>query len=413
MMSKKERVLSFIDREEITCFMQDLIRARSDYPPGDTREIAQLCKEKLESFGIDTRIVIPPDSVVSPKNDGLDNSTKPSVIGTIQGVEDGPTLLLNAHIDTVPVGELFQWKHDPFAAVIEDGKIYGRGAGDDKGSVLAQIMAAGAIKKAGVKLRGTLLINPVADEEAHSWRGARWLRDSGILKPDLAIVGEQTNNEVAVGERAICFYNVTIRGKSAHGAIPWAGNNATIHMARFVMAVNQKLVPMLQAQKSPYLPPTTLATTRIKAGSLTNIIPEECVLGIDCRLEPNHTKEYIKECLETILQEHSKEYGPFEYQVEITNNDIGVNTDAAHPLIQTLKSSLEEVRGKEAELTGYLQHSDGSRFAQLGIPIAIFGPGDPLLGHAPNEYVTIDQLVEASQTLALTILKLMGVEDDE
>lgn len=195
MNSAEQKVVSLINREEITSFMKALIQAHSDYPPGDTREIAELCKNKLEEYGIETEIVIPPETVISPKNDGIDNITKPSVIGKIQG-KPGPTLLLNAHIDTVPAGDLSQWKYDPFEGVVDNGMIYGRGAGDDKGSVLAQIMAACAIKKAEIPLKGTLLINPVADEEAHSWRGARWLRDSGILKPDLAIIGEQTDNEV-------------------------------------------------------------------------------------------------------------------------------------------------------------------------------------------------------------------------
>ena len=404
----EERVLASIDREEIISFMRALIQARSDYPPGDTRRMAQLCKEKLEAYGIEAETVVPPDTVVSPKNDGVDNCTKPSVIGKIQG-EPGPTLLLNAHIDTVPAGDLSQWKYDPFEGVVEDGMIYGRGAGDDKGSVLAQIMAACALKKANIPLKGTLLINPVADEEAHSWRGARWLRDSGILKPDLALIGEQTDNEVAVGERSICFYNVKIQGKAAHGAMPWAGNNATIHMSRFIMEVNEKLVPELQANKPPYLPATTLATTRIKGGSLTNIIPEECVLGIDCRMTPNITKEHVKKRLEELLEELSRDAKqPFEWSVEITNNDIGVYTDAGHPLVQTLLGALKEVRGKEAEPTGYYQHSDGSRFAKLGIPIAIFGPGDPRLGHSPNECVSIDQLMEATRTLAVAVMRLMA-----
>lgn len=180
-------------------------------------------------------------------------------------------------------------------------------------------------------------------------------------------------------------------------------------MSRFIMEVNEKLVPELQANKPPYLPATTLATTRIKGGSLTNIIPEECVLGIDCRMTPNITKEHVKKRLEELLEELSRDAKqPFEWSVEITNNDIGVYTDAGHPLVQTLLGALKEVRGKEAEPTGYYQHSDGSRFAKLGIPIAIFGPGDPRLGHSPNECVSIDQLMEATRTLAVAVMRLMA-----
>ena len=143
-----------------------------DYPPGDTQAAAGVCLDALSRWGIEARAVCPPPEVRSFHADGVDNAAMPSVIGTLRGGE-GPCLLLNAHIDTVPAGELSHWRHDPFGGQLEDGFVYGRGAGDDKGSVAAQLMAACALKAVGVPLAGTLQVNPVADEEASSFRGGK------------------------------------------------------------------------------------------------------------------------------------------------------------------------------------------------------------------------------------------------
>ena len=288
----RKKLLSAIDEDEIVAFLQELIRARSDYPPGDTREVAEVCARKLREYEIEVQVVCPPQDVHSFHQDGVDNSTMPSVIGTL-GSGDGPCLLMNAHIDTVQAGERCAWRHDPFAAVVEDGMVCGRGAGDDKGSVCAQVMAACAIKKAGIHLKGTLQINPVADEEASSFRGAKWLCSSGLLRPDMVIVGEQTENIVCCAERSIVNLRVTIKGRASHGAMPWKGNNATVRMAEFIELVHKELIPQVEAFKHPFLPPTTISTTKIRGGTKVNIIPEFCDLEIDCRMVTGVTEEWI------------------------------------------------------------------------------------------------------------------------
>lgn len=409
----EKRVLSLLDETEIAKLLQALIRARSDYPPGDTREAAKICADKLKEYGVDVQIICPPPTVVNPK-DHNDNLTMPSVIGTIRGAP-GPTLLLNAHIDTVTAGDLSEWDFDPYSAVIQDGLVYGRGAGDDKGSVCAQIIAATLIKRAGIPLHGTLQINPVADEEANSCRGAKWLRDAGILKPDMAIIGEQTQNKVAVAERAVVFVRVTIRGRAAHGAMPWSGNNATVHMCRFVGLVNDELIPEVQRVKHPYLPLTTLSTTQIHGGDRVNVIPESCALEIDCRLVPGITEEYILRRFRELLERLSKQGPAFEWDLEVINSENGVVTDTRPDdrLIRGLSSAVNEVADEEQQLTGYMQGSDGRIFAKLGIPIAIFGPGDPALAHGPNEYVPLGEVINATKILTLTILRLLGPEGME
>lgn len=405
----RKKLLSAIDEDEIVAFLQEMIRARSDYPPGDTREVAEVCARKLREYEIEVQVVCPPQDVHSFHQDGVDNSTMPSVIGTL-GSGDGPCLLMNAHIDTVQAGERCAWRHDPFAAVVEDGMVYGRGAGDDKGSVCAQVMAACAIKKAGIHLKGTLQINPVADEEASSFRGAKWLCSSGLLRPDMVIVGEQTENIVCCAERSIVNLRVTIKGRASHGAMPWKGNNATVRMAEFIELVHKELIPQVEAFKHPFLPPTTISTTKIRGGTKVNIIPEFCDLEIDCRMVPGVTEEWIITRMNELLQRLSNRGPAFEWKIETIYSEGGraTNTDPNEPLVQTLLQSAQEVTQTPQIPSGYQQASDGRVFASLGVPIAIYGPGDPGLAHALNEHVPIAQLVEATRVLALTACKLLG-----
>lgn len=409
MTKREEQMLAFLDKEEALNLIQDLINARSDYPPGDTRRVCQVCQEKLSQWGIENWLEIPDDTVRNPKDENP-SSWYPSVIGKIEGDGNGPVLLLNAHIDTVSAGDLEEWKTDPFKAEVKDGKVYGRGSGDDKGSVCAQLLAASLIKRAGIPLKGTLVLNPVSDEEANSCRGAKWLRDSGRLKPDMVIVGEQTNNEIAVAERAVVFVKITITGRGCHGAMPWAGSNATVHMSRFIQRLETELIPAVQQVKHPYLPLTTLSATHIEGGYQVNIIPEVCTLEIDCRLVPGVEEKFVLSEFDRILSELSCGHKEFQYRIEVTNSENGVITDTGPDtdLIQALAGAWSQVRGTVPEFTGYRQASDGRVFAKLNIPVAIFGPGDPALGHAPNEFVPMDQIVEAAKILALTIVKLLA-----
>ncbi len=403
----EEKVLSIVDEEEIVRFLQELIQAKSPYPPGDTREAADVCYRKLKAEGIDTQILTPGPEVTSIFDDHVDNNKIPSVLGKIEG-GDGPTLLFNAHIDTVSVEDYDKWKHDPFSGTIEDGYIYGRGAGDDKGSVAAQVMACVFIARAGVKLNGTLLVNPVADEEASAFRGSHWLRDAGYLKPDYLIIGEQTHNQVSIAERAMLWLEVTIKGKASHGAMPWEGDNAIVRASKFVNLVYSDLVPRIEKRTNPYLPHSTLNISKINAGINSNAVPEICKLLIDRRYVPGETKESVKKEIEEMLVKLAEETGPFEWEIkEEWDAGAPVDTDPNDPLVKTLLNSVEQITGEKTEPIGYRQGSDGRLFSGMGIPIVHFGPSDPAVGHSTDERVSIKQMVEATKVYILAALRML------
>lgn len=393
----EQRILDQIDADEVVAFLQGLVRIRSTYPPGDCVEAAHYCADKFATVGIEYKLV-------------ANLPERPSVLAVLPGQKERPQLAFNAHIDTVPIEDESAWHYPPFGAEIHDGYIYGRGSGDDKGSVAAQVMAAVAIKRAGVQLDGTLVINPVADEESMSAYGAQWLHDSGQLRPDMIIVGEQTNNEVAVAERSIHWLELIIHGEAAHGAMPWNGVNAIRQMANVIAFLEREYLPMLETRTHPYLPPSTMNMGTIQGGIKTNMVPELCRLTIDRRVPPGETSESIVSELKEMLDRFGREVQPIVYDLNILySTGLAVDTAADDPLVQTMQTALAEISGETRPITGYNQGSDGRFFAGDGIPVLIFGPSHPDVGHSANEHVSIDQLVEATKVYALTAVRALGV----
>ena len=175
--AQESQVLARIDPEEVVEFLQDLVRKRSDYPPGDCRGAINVVASKLDQVGIGYQVFSRQEH-------------QPSLIATLGSMEQGLRLMYHAHIDTVPAGDLDRWSVDPFGGQLISGKVYGRGTGDDKGSVAAQVMALVTLARAGIPLNGSLQIVAVADEESGSAHGTQWLHDVGELDCQVLVVGE-------------------------------------------------------------------------------------------------------------------------------------------------------------------------------------------------------------------------------
>jgi len=255
-------------------------------------------------------------------------------------------------------------------------------------------------------LNGQLQVAIVADEESGALQGTRWLRDNNLLQPDFLVVGEQTNNRVAVAERVACGIDLTIFGKSTHGAMPWAGDNAVMKAARVLTWLQEKLFPQLAAKSHPFLPPATLNIGKIQGGLQWNIVPETCKVEMDRRLLPGETREAAMAEIRILLDEYNETVEPLQYEL-FTAGMVApnINTSPDEPFVLYAQEALQMVTGQLQELTGYVQTSDGRWFAGDGFPIIIFGPSDPAVGHATDEHVTVDQLVEATRFLTLFAMR--------
>ncbi len=247
------RVLAAIDEAETVAFLQELIRCPTVNPPGDVRRAAAVCAAKLREAGFETEVVGP-----TPEQQ--------NVVATLRGRGNGPRLAFNAHYDVVPTGEESGWRYPPFGGEIHDGRVYGRGAGDDKASVTAQVMAGVALARSGVPLAGALIVTEVADEETAGHLGAGFIVEHGYVEADYVIVGEQTRGEICIGERGMVAVGLTVYGATGHAATPWMGANAIEAMAQVIIALRTELWPRLAARTHPTLAASTATISLIEGG---------------------------------------------------------------------------------------------------------------------------------------------------
>jgi len=391
-----ERVLAEIHEGEVLGFLRALVRIPTVNPPGDVREAAEFCRQLLAREGFETEF----ETV---------EATKPNLIAWLRA-GDGPTVLFNSHLDVVPIGEEASWTHPPFAGEIVNGRVYGRGANDDKASVTAQVLGAIALKRSGVQLRGTLIVNEVADEEVGGRLGAALIAERADIRPDAVIVGEPTRNRICVGERGGVGIRVVVFGRTAHGALPWEGVNAIEGMARVISALERDLWPRLTRKTHPYFAHASATISLIEGGVKTNVVPDRCSIFIDRRLIPGETpEEAIAEVREVAEQAVAVVPG---LRVEVgPAHEWGGRPAVMSPPDSLVVQAMREVNrflGLESDLTGFSMGTDGRFFAAKGYPTIIYGPGDPSLAHKPDEWVGIDEVMAATRAYALAALLLLG-----
>src|SRR5690606_352997 len=200
-------------------------------------------------------------------------------------------------------GDESAWKYPPFDAVIADGKVWGRGSGDDKASVTAQIMGAIALVRSGLDFAGEIVVNVCGDEETGGQHGAKYTVDHIDPKPDFVVAGEQTLNRVCVGERGGAGVTVTVIGKTAHAALPWNGVPAIEGAAEIIAALRRELWPKLTARRHPLFdPPSTATISLIDGGVKSNVVPDRCTFHIDRRILPGETSEGAAEEIKAIAE---------------------------------------------------------------------------------------------------------------
>ena len=389
-----EAVLAAIDADETITFLRDLVRAPSVNPPGDVSEAAAVCARPLTDAGFAVRL--------------LEHAPgKPNVVAE-WGPEGGPALCFNAHLDVVPTGDERAWSHPPFAAEVVDGRVYGRGAGDDKASVTAQVMGAIALARAGVPLRGRLVVTEVADEET-TGAGALHIIAAAGLRVDGVIVGEQTLNRVAIGEKGTAGVHVVVSGRTAHGALPWEGANAVEGMARVIVALERELQPRLRERTHPYFQPSSASVNMIGGGVKENVVPDRCQIFIDRRLipgeDPAETTAEMRAIVEAAIAESPGLTG--EVLPATADTRAATMSDPDGDLARAMLAA-NAYLGLSTDLTGFSMASDGRYFAAAGYPTIIYGPGDPRLAHVADEWVGIDEVLEATRAYALAALALLG-----
>ena len=323
-----------------------------------------------------------------------------NVWGTLKGGGTGPTVMLAGHLDTVGVDGY----DGPFEPKVEDGLIYGRGACDMKASFATYFEVLRHIQTSGETLSGDLIIAGVVDEE-YGMTGSRHFGENGP-KVDFAIVGEPSNLALCpVHKGQICTFLRTY-GVSVHSSVPEKGINAIFHMTSVLVALQDYAAELLTREAHPLCGTPTLSVGVISGGEMVSSVPNWCEIEIDRRTIPGETHDEVMKELVAVVEGVAKTIPNFKYEFLEPSLDVGpLGTEMSSPVMVAAEKAYEAVLGKPAEIRSFSGSTDGPNFK---CPTVICGAGSLAQCHSLNEYVSIDEMKDATAIYLHMVRTLLG-----
>jgi acetylornithine deacetylase/succinyl-diaminopimelate desuccinylase family protein len=279
-----------------------------------------------------------------------------------------------------------------------------------KSSIAAFTCALKAIVDSGIKLKGQVTIVLTSDEEI-SGLGTKSVLEKGY-HADAAIVGEPSNLEVNTAHKGVARWRLTTFGKAAHASTPQEGVNAIYKMAKAVIKLEGIAEKYLQQEERahPILGGPTLNVGIIRGGVKDNIVPDSCEITIDRRLLPGETWHEVEKEFREELEKLSREDPNFKYELKPYQVYNAAETPSTHPFVRLAKNAVKDVLGRESTVEGFVATTEMSHLVEAGIPSIILGCGDLKVAHTVNEYVPVQQIVDATKIYALIILRYLGTQ---
>ncbi len=382
-------------REDMVKTMCDLIEIKAISPDsGGEGELdkAEYLMKLLDGFEVER---------FDAKDERAKGGVRPNIVARIDG-ESERTIWIVSHMDVVPEGDVALWKTPPFKAVVEDGKIYGRGAEDNNQAIVSSLFAGKAIMEFGTpKLSYGLAF--VSDEETGSRFGIQHLLRQGVFKEgDLIVVpdaGNEKGDEIEIAEKSILWLKFKVHGIQSHASTPKL--NACRRAMEFMLELDRVLHSRFDARNSLFSPPysTFEPTKREKNVDNVNTIPGLDVSYMDCRILPEYDVDEVLNVVNEVRRKFEKRDGkPIE--VEVVQKESSPPTDENSEVVLRLKRAIKLARGVDAKVVGIGGNTCAAFFRKAGFPTAVWGT---FLGnaHQPNEFCLIDNMVNDAKVFAI------------
>jgi acetylornithine deacetylase len=375
-----------IDQEYVIQTLVDLVQINSVNPflsaggRGET-EIGAYVAAALTKLGLQvTTYELEPNRV--------------NVVGILRGGGSGRSLLLNAHLDTVGVDGMA----DPFGAEARNGRLYGRGSQDMKGSLAAMMGAAKALVDGGVALAGDLLIAAVADEEYTSIGTEHLVK---TVTADAAIVTEPTDLTLCRAHRGFIWYEVETFGRAAHGSRYDEGIDANMRMGRFLARLDALEKELRQRPPHPLAGPPSLHAALLQGGTEVSMYAARSHLTMERRIIPGESQEQTTAELQTIIDRLAAEDPTFKSTLKATFRRDPFEISADAPIAQTVERAITQRLGSKPAHTGQTFWTDAALLAGAGIDTVLLGPiGQGL--HSIEEWVDLQSVIDLAAVLAQT-----------
>ncbi|WP_018461882.1 M20 family metallopeptidase [Thermus oshimai] len=384
-MEKALRAAEAVEEKEVVGLLQALVRIPSHYPGPGEAGVAAFLAEYLRGRGLRPFL-----QEAAPG--------RPNLVADLGEGEGG--LILEGHTDVVTPGDEARWTHPPYGAVVEGGRLYGRGACDMKGGLAALVGALLAVKRALGPLKRPLRLAALADEEGMMLGVKAFLRAGLAQGFRGAVVAEPEEMEVCLWQKGALRLRLLFPGRMAHGAMPYAGENPIPKAARFVLELKALEERLQRAFPHPFLGPPYLTPTRFLASAgegQLNVLPDRAEVALDVRTVPGVDHAGLVAEIGALAG----------VGVEVLEDRPPVETPREDPLVQAAEEALR-LLGLPVRHGGVPGATDGTFLrAWGGLPVVVMGPGRKTLPHQVDEWVEVEEVVRAARVYAaLAVLYL-------
>ncbi|MBV1865265.1 MAG: acetylornithine deacetylase/succinyl-diaminopimelate desuccinylase family protein [Rhodobacteraceae bacterium] len=411
-------------RDDLIALTQELIQIPTLNPPGENyRLICEYLETRLKRSGFDCQLI-------RAKGALGDSDAYPrwNIIARREGSVAGDCVHFNSHTDVVEVGA--GWTFDPFGGELKDGNIYGRGACDMKGGLAASIIAAEAFIEECPDFAGAIEISGSADEESGGQAGVAYLAEQGFFAPERVqhvIIPEPLQKDrICLGHRGVWWAEIETFGEIAHGCMPFLGDCAVRHMGAVLDAFENTLYPALATRvtEMPVVPEgARTSTMNINSfhGGMAEIpansdalpaacVPDSCRMVIDRRFLVEEPLEQVRSEMTELLEGLRGSRPNFDYSLREMQHVLPSMTEKKAPVVTSVAQSIAAVMGVEAELVaspGTYDQKHIDRIGKLKNCIA-YGPGILEMAHKPDEYIGVDDMIDSTKVMAMSLLDLLA-----
>lgn len=359
---------------------QKVISINSENPPGNEAKLAKFIEKYLRSLGLEVK------TYCFAKN-------RPNIVAVLKGSwprskASREAILLTPHFDTVPIGK--GWKFNPLGGQFYRGRIYGRGASDDKGNLASSLEVIRSLVEDKVKLRKDVIVAATADEETGSHYGIIPLLEQKILRPKFALVLDSDEFHAIIAQKGLLHCRIQLFGKKAHGAYNWLGINS-IEIASRV--INQLKKMKWQYKRHPLLHGPTMNVGTIKGGDKVNMVADFCEFALDTRFMPGMNPKDILSRIKKVVYRETK-----RFKLVVDDLQLPYEINPRHPCVKLYVETVRQMGCRPC-----IMGSEGATvitfFKKHGIPAFATGFATHGTAHTTGEYIVADTLCQGTKIL--------------
>ena len=368
-----------IKENRLISLTQKVLQINSENPPGNELALSKFIEKDMRSLGF-------------PVKTYTFAKARPNVVAVLKGknkkLASKKAILITPHFDTVPFGK--GWKHDPLGGEIKNGRIYGRGATDDKGNLACAMEVMRSLVEDKVKFDYDIIFAATVDEETGSRYGIIPLLEKDIIKPEVALVLDSDEFYSIIAQKGLMHGRIQVFGKKSHGAYNWRGVNA-IELASKIIQDFKAL--KFKHKKHHFLRPPTMNIGTITGGDKVNMVADFCEFSFDFRFMPDMDPKKSIKRFKSVVARHAK-----RAKLIIDDLQMPYEIDPTHDLVKIYENTCKRMKRPTT-----LKGSEGATvitfFQKKKIPAIATGYGSSKTAHTTDEYAHVKKLCDGAKVL--------------